>query len=78
MTPAMLRINSPYNTYLYPGLTPTPICTVSKVALRAVLHAPAGTWLYFETVTKGGLLKFSTTYAEQLQAEKLAASRGLG
>ncbi|HTB08218.1 MAG TPA: endolytic transglycosylase MltG [Acidimicrobiales bacterium] len=78
VTPAMLRINSPYNTYLYPGLTPTPICTVSKVALRAVLHAPAGTWLYFETVTKGGLLKFSTTYAEQLQAEKLAASRGLG
>jgi UPF0755 protein len=78
VTPAMLKINSPYNTYLYAGLTPTPICTVSKVALRAVLHAPPGTWLYFETVTKSGHLAFSTTFAQQLRAEKLAASRGLG
>ncbi len=78
VTPAMLKINSPYNTYLYAGLTPTPICTVSKVALRAVLHAPPGPWLYFETVTKSGHLKFSTTFAQQLQAEKLAQSRGLG
>jgi len=78
VTPAMLKINSPYNTYLYPGLTPTPICTVSKVALRAVLHAPAGTWLYFETVTKSGRLAFSTTFAQQLHEEKIAASRGLG
>ena len=78
VTPAMLKINSPYNTYLYAGLTPTPICTVSKVALRAVLHAPTGTWVYFETVTKSGHLKFSTTFAEQLQAEKLAAIAGTG
>ena len=37
-----------------------------------------GTWMYFETVTKSGHLQFSTTFAEQLQAEKLAESRGLG
>jgi UPF0755 protein len=78
VTPAMLKINSPYNTYLYAGLTPTPICTVSKVALRAVLHAPAGSWLYFELITKSGKEAFSTTFAEQLKKEKIAASRGLG
>ncbi len=43
VTPAMLQTKTPYNTYLNVGLTPTPICTVSKAALRAVLHAPAGT-----------------------------------
>jgi len=34
------EIQSPYNTYLNNGLTPTPICTVSTQALRAVLNAP--------------------------------------
>lgn len=78
VTPAMLKIQTPYNTYLNTGLTPTPICTVSKVALRAVLHAPTGSWLYFEVVNKNGKEAFSTTFAQQLANEALAKSRGLG
>jgi UPF0755 protein len=78
VTPAMLKIQTPYNTYLNTGLTPTPICTVSKVALHAVLHAPKGSWLYFEVVNKNGTEAFSTTFAQQLANEALAKSRGLG
>jgi UPF0755 protein len=77
VTPAMERVQSPYNTYLNTGLTPTPICTVSKVALRAVLNAPKGTWVYFELTNKDGQETFSTTYAGQERAEALAKSRGL-
>jgi len=33
----------PYNTYLNTGLTPTPICAVSTIAMRATLHPPVGT-----------------------------------
>jgi UPF0755 protein len=77
VTPAMLQIQSPYNTYLNTGLTPTPICTVSVAALKAVLNAPQGTWLYFELVNKNGTEKFSTTFAQQLAAERLARSRGI-
>lgn len=77
VTPAMERVQSPYNTYLNTGLTPTPICTVSKVALRAVLNAPKGTWVYFELTNKDGHETFSTTFAQQLAAEALAKSRGL-
>ncbi len=77
VTPAMLATRTPYNTYLNTGLTPTPICTVSKYSLRAVLHAPAGTWLYFELVNKNGTMAFSTTFAEQLAAEAVAARRGI-
>jgi UPF0755 protein len=77
VTPAMEAVQSPYNTYLNTGLTPTPICTVSKVALRAVLNAPKGTWVYFELTNKDGQETFSTTFAQQLAAEALAKSRGL-
>lgn len=78
VTAAMLRANTPYNTYLYPGLTPTPICSVSSAALHAVLHAPPGPWLYFVLVNKDGTMAFSTTFDQQLANERLAASRGLG
>jgi len=77
VTPTMLATATPYNTYLNAGLTPTPICTVSTIALRAVLHAPAGTWLYFTLIDKNGDEAFSTTFAQQLKNEQLAHARGL-
>jgi UPF0755 protein len=78
VTPAMLQTQEPYNTYLNTGLTPTPICAVSTIALRATLHPPAGTWLYFTLINEDGQMAFSTTFAEQLKEEKLAESRGIG
>ncbi len=78
VTPAMLQTQEPYNTYLNVGLTPTPICAVSTIALRAMLHPPAGSWLYFTLINKDGTMAFSTTFAEQLHEEKIAQSRGIG
>ena len=77
VTPTMLQTRTPYNTYLNLGLTPTPICVVSPSALGAVLHPPAGTWLYFVLVDKSGDMAFSTTYAEQLAQEAIAAKAGV-
>jgi UPF0755 protein len=77
VTPAMLATPTPYNTYLNAGLTPTPICTVSTIALNAVLHAPPGTWLYFTLINKNGDEAFATTFAKQLKNEKIAHARGL-
>ena len=78
VTPAMLQSPEPYNTYLNVGLTPTPICTVSKFSIDAVLHAPAGTWLYFTLVNKDGREAFATTFAQQLRNEALAKKQGIG
>ncbi len=78
VTSAMLATVTPYNTYLHAGLTPTPICTVSTDSLHAVLHAPAGPWLYFVVVDKQGHEAFATTYAEQLANEALARRNGVG
>jgi UPF0755 protein len=72
-----LKIQSPYNTYLNKGLTPTPICMPSHDALAAALHPPPGAWLYFVLVQKNGVMAFSDTFAEQQANEQLAKSRGL-
>ncbi|MEO0092992.1 MAG: endolytic transglycosylase MltG [candidate division WOR-3 bacterium] len=60
---ADLKIESPYNTYLNPGLPPGPICNPGKNSLQAVL-APAKTdYLFF--VSRGdGSHQFSKTSQE--------------
>jgi UPF0755 protein len=77
VTSADLAMVTPYNTYLNVGLTPTPICFPSPLALKAALHPPAGSWLYFELTSADGTETFSTTFAGQMAAEALARSRGL-
>jgi len=72
------RVNSPYNTYLHAGLTPTPICSPSQAALAAAVAPPAGTWLYFTVVSRSGTTLFADTYTQQLANERLAQSRGIG
>jgi UPF0755 protein len=78
VTPQDLKLQTPYNTYLHVGLTPTPICSPSPDALNAAVHPPAGQWLFFVVVDKNGTEAFADTYAEQLANEKLARQRGVG
>lgn len=60
--------NSPYNSYKYYGLPPTPIDSPGQQALEAALHPAAGSWLYFVTVNlRTGETLFATTYAQHLQ-----------
>jgi UPF0755 protein len=62
-----LATDSPYNTYLRPGLPPTPIALVSQASLDAVMHPPPTRYLYF--VSRGdGSSAFSATLAEHNQA----------
>jgi UPF0755 protein len=44
------KINSPFNTYKFAGLPPTPIANPSKDAIIATLNPAVGDWLYFITV----------------------------
>jgi UPF0755 protein len=78
VTSADLALNTPYNTYLHTGLTPTPICFPAKASLQAALAPTTGDWLYFVVVSKDGTEAFSSTYAGQQANERLAQSRGLG
>jgi UPF0755 protein len=78
VTSADLALNTPYNTYLHTGLTPTPICFPDKASLQAALAPTPGDWLYFVVVSKDGTEAFSSTFAGQQANERLAQSRGLG
>jgi UPF0755 protein len=73
-----LALQTPYNTYLNKGLTPTPICFPSAASLQVALDPPAGSWLYFVVVEPDGTEAFSDTYPQQLANEALAKKRGLG
>jgi UPF0755 protein len=67
VTSAMLQYKSPYNTYMYGGLPPGPICTPSPASVNAVLDAPKTTYLYFcAKADFSGYSAFATTYDEQI------------
>ncbi len=62
-----LDIDSPYNTYRYKGLPPSPIALIGREAIHAALHPEEGKSLYF--VAKGdGSHYFSETLAEHNRA----------
>lgn len=44
---ADLQVNSPYNTYRYPGLPPGPIGNPGKSSLEAAMHPARSEYLYF-------------------------------
>ena len=67
LTKKHLTTYSPYNTYLIPGLPPTPIANPGLGALRAAVHPASTAYLYF--VGKGdGSHLFSTNYKDHDKA----------
>jgi UPF0755 protein len=65
------RFESPYNTYLHPGLPPGPVGAASRESIAAVLAAAPAPYLYF-VAGPGGKHIFSRTYAEHLRAIRTA------
>lgn len=64
-----LQVNSPYNTYLIPGLPPGPISNPSLVSLQAVANPADVGYLFFVVdcaAATPGAHAFSVTYDEHL------------
>ncbi len=60
------KIDSPYNTYKYPGLPPGPIANAGSASLQAVLHQKKTDYLYFAAKPDGSHA-FAVTYQEHLR-----------
>ncbi len=58
-----LEIDSPYNTYKYPGLPPGPIANPGRESIAAVLNPEAHNYIYFVADGTGGHV-FAETLAE--------------
>ena len=63
-TAAMLEEDTPYNTRLYTGLTPTPICSPGLTSIRAALYPESTNFYYYALDTSTGLHKFFTNANE--------------
>ncbi len=70
-TPLTLRdleVDSVYNTYLYPGLPPTPIASPGLAALQAVAYPAQTPYYYFRAACdNSGKHNFSETFEQHLQ-----------
>lgn len=62
-----LRINSPYNTYIYTGLPPGPINNPDVSCIKAALFPEIHSYLFFVATGDGGH-KFTENYAEHMKA----------
>ncbi|QHY94092.1 putative aminodeoxychorismate lyase [Streptomyces sp. S4.7] len=57
------KTESPYNTYEFRGLPPTPIGNPGEEAMNAAINPARGDWLYFVTVAPGDT-RFTADYTE--------------
>ena len=58
-----LELDSPYNTYIHPGLPPGPICSPGEHSLRAAARPADVPYLYFVSRNDGTHV-FAETLAE--------------
>ena len=77
ITASQLKTDSPYNTRLHAGLTPTPISSPGKDSLEAALNPAPGDWTYFILADKNGAQYFTADYQDFLKAKKRAQQAGL-
>ena len=71
-----IKIDSPYNTYLHVGLTPTPIANPGLASLQAALNPESHNYYYYVLNPATGAHQFSTTQEEheQYRAQFAAAA----
>ena len=63
-TQEMLNTDSPYNTHIYEGLPPTPICNPGLASLEAALAPAESPYYYFYADIESGKLNFFTNYTD--------------
>ncbi|MEU7475986.1 endolytic transglycosylase MltG [Lentzea sp. NPDC042327] len=69
--------SGPYNTYVTPGLPPTPIGSPSVEAVQAAIKPEPGNFEYFVKCDKNGDSCFSVTYQEHQVKDQKARAEGV-
>ena len=77
VTEADRKVNSPYNTFIAPGLPPGPISQPGKASLTGALAPAPGDWLYFVTTDTSGASSFTSSYSQFLKDVATCTAKGL-
>ena len=72
-----LDVDSPYNTYRYPGLPPGPIANPGLACIEAALHPAQADYLYYVARPDGSHI-FSHSMAEHERAKQAARRKAAG
>jgi len=64
----LFKLDSPYNTYVYKGLPPTPINNPGIESMQAALNPLANDYWYYMTDRETGRTIFSETFEEHLES----------
>lgn len=68
VTEQHLKFDSPYNTYIYPGLPPGPLRTTSRATIREILNSqPSADLFMCARPDFSGFHNFASTYEEHLE-----------
>lgn len=63
---AELKVDSPYNSYLYRGLPPGPICNPGLISIKAAIYPAETDYFYFLTPLDGSRVYYAKSYQEHL------------
>ncbi len=66
-----LKIDSPYNTYKYKGLPPTPIANPGMDSIIAALYPTKTKYLFFLTSSEDGKMYYSKTFEEHKRIKQV-------
>jgi UPF0755 protein len=72
-----LQSESPYNTYRFKGLPPTPIASPGRAALQAAIAPEMGPWLFYVLADEEGRHAFAVTPEEFERLRRQAQEKGL-
>jgi len=72
-----LEVESPYNTYLYPGLPPTPIGGVRVASIEAAAAPEDTDYFYYVLIDRDGTHGFSETLEEHNRKKEEAKDAGV-
>ncbi|MDD5747604.1 MAG: endolytic transglycosylase MltG [Actinomycetota bacterium] len=65
-----LKVDSPYNTYLYSGLPPGPICNPGIDSIRSALNPAQTDYIYYIVTSSEGRHSFTADYQQFLNWKK--------
>jgi UPF0755 protein len=72
-----LQIDSPYNTYKYTSLPPTPISGFGERSMNAILNTPENNYIYYLLTDINGKMTFTNNYEEFINLKNKAKEEGV-